>query len=356
MQIIKQIIGHDIHNICEQLEEFEEQIHGHTFLVTGGAGFLGSWACDTLVAMGGEVVCVDNAVSGSLKNIKHLIGHKNFLFVNRDVKEFTYDGGIDYIIHMASIASPQLYQERPIETLDTNIEGTKRMLELAKAKKVKSLLFTSTSEVYGNAEVLPTPEAYTGLVNSFGPRACYDEGKRAAEAYCYTYWKKYGVRVRTARIFNTYGPRLDSAGYGRVVAKFVENAINGAPLTVYGDGGQTRSFCYVADQIVGLIKLLLIPGLDGTVVNIGGDEETAISNLAALVVRLAKSDSGIITGAKPLYDLQDDPRRRKADIRRAKQLLDWSPKTSLEDGLGRTIKYIKICNTATAVKGTPTHE
>jgi UDP-glucuronate decarboxylase len=329
--------------IHDDILEFQDKINGSLFLVTGGAGFLGSWFCDVLNSFDARIICVDNMISGSESNIHHLYGQENFRLIKCDVSNFATSEKIDYIIHMASIASPPLYQKHPIETLNANILGTKNMLELAKRNCVKAFLFTSTSEVYGDAKVIPTPESYGGKVNIFGPRSVYDEGKRAAELYCYSYHKMLHVPTRIARIFNTYGPRLDvnlNTQYGRVVIKFIYQALEHKPLTVYGDGTQTRSFCYITDQIEGLLKLTLMPELDGKVVNIGNDEEITILDLAKLVLKLTNSKSEIVFEPLP----ENDPKRRKPNIDRAESSLSWKPKIDLKAGLQKTIKWITSRN------------
>jgi len=336
----------NVTELTSSLERFKDKVAGSNVLVTGGAGFLGSWFCDTLHVMGANIVCVDNLVSGDMSNIAHLIGRDGFTFVNADLLEWKPDRKFDYIVHMASIASPPLYMKHPIATLDCNILGTKKLLDLAREQNVKGFLMMSTSEVYGNPPDghVPTAETFHGHVNSFGARSMYDEGKRAAEAYCYSYYKEYGVPVRVARTFNTYGPRLDSketSQYGRALVRFVKQALNGQPITVYGDGTQTRSFCYVSDQINGLFRLLLTPGLDGEAVNIGNPSEHSILELAELIVKLTGSKSQIQKHAEPHYDLMDDPKRRCPDISKARQLLEWEPKMPLEAGLKLTVEWMR---------------
>ena len=333
------IVENEVSLIRRDLSAFESKVRGKTFLVTGGAGFLGSWFCDVLIALGSKTICVDNLRSGSETNIQHLMGTRNFKLLKKDACKITIDEKIDYIVNMASIASPRFYQEHPIETLDVNIVGTRNMLECARKNEVEGFLTTSTSEIYGDAAVFPTPESYWGNVNSFGPRCMYDEGKRAAEAYCYSYIERYNLPIRIARIFNTYGPRLDvslSSQYGRAISTFIRQALDNKPLTVHGTGSQTRSFCYVTDQIEGLFKLLLTPGLDGEIVNIGNDEETSIITLARLITELTNTKSQIIFEPSQ----QDDPKRRKPDINKAKSLMKWLPKVNLEKGLKKTIAWM----------------
>ncbi|MEM5814508.1 MAG: GDP-mannose 4,6-dehydratase [Candidatus Aenigmatarchaeota archaeon] len=336
----------NVAEVAANLEQFRGNLYGSNVLVTGGAGFLGSWFCDVLYLTGANTVCVDNLASGDESNIAHLMGKKGFTFVKANLLDWKPDRKFDYIVHMASIASPPLYMKRPIDTLDCNILGTRKLLELAKEQKAKGFLMMSTSEVYGNPpdEWVPTPETFQGQVNSFGVRSMYDEGKRAAEAYCYSYHKEYKVPVRIARTFNTYGPRLDSketSQYGRALVRFVKQALKNEPITVYGDGTQTRSFCYVSDQISGLFRLLLMPGLDGETVNIGNPKEHSILELAEAIIRLTGSKSPIQKHAEPHYDLRDDPRRRCPDISKAKRLLQWEPSVPLENGLKTTIEWFR---------------
>lgn len=333
-----ELIEKDIEEIKRSLLEFEDKIKNNTFLITGGAGFLGSWLCDVVNAFGGRIICIDDLSSGSEENIKHLLRRENFELIRKDICEFSIDKDADYVIHAACIASPPLYQKYPIKTLDTNVLGTRNVLKFAKRMNVKGFLFTSTSEVYGDARVIPTPEDYWGNVNPIGSRSVYDEGKRVAETYCYSYFQKFGLPVRIARIFNTYGPRLDiksTSRYGRVVVKFILQALNNEPVTVYGDGSQTRSFCYITDIIIGLFRLLLKPGLDGEVINIGNIEESSIIDLAKFIIKLTKSQSKIVFRPLP----KDDPKRRKPDISKARNLLKWKPKTNLKEGLLRTISW-----------------
>jgi nucleoside-diphosphate-sugar epimerase len=330
----------EVKGVCGRLSELRSRVEERKFLVTGGAGFLGSWVCDLLVMLGGRVVCVDNLISGSSSNIAHLLD-KGLSFFKADVCDFSTREGFDFILHLASPASPPIYQENPIPTLDANVVGTKRMLELARAKDAKGFLLASTSEVYGNPpdNAIPTPESYWGNVSCYGPRSMYDEGKRAAEAYCYSYFKRYGLPIRIARIFNTYGPRMDVKGtkYGRVIARFICQALRNDPITVYGDGTQTRSFCYVTDLIEGLVKLLLLDGLDGEVLNLGSDQEVRIIDLANQIRDLTGSSSSITFLPLP----PDDPRRRCPDLSKAGKLLGYRPRVSLVDGLRRTIEWVR---------------
>lgn len=348
MPEMSSIISGDLQELANNLGAFEDKIKGHNFLVTGGAGFLGSWFTDVVIGFGGRVTCVENMASGSRKNIEHLIGNKNYTLVEKNILDYEPADGekFDYIVHMASVATPPLYMRIPVETLDSNIAGTRRMLELALKHRVKGLLFMSTSEVYGNPpdDQFPTKETFHGIVNSYGPRCMYDEGKRAAEAYCYSYYHVHKLPIRISRTFNTYGPRLDvesTSQYGRALIKFVHQAVKGNPITIYGDGKQTRSFCYITDQIEGLFRLLLTPGVDGEVFNIGNPVEFSILDLAEMVIRIAGSKSELSLDSPPNYNLKDDPRRRCPDITKANKMLGYSPKVSLEKGLDRVSDWMK---------------
>lgn len=341
------IIEEDLKILQRNLADLKDRIEGKTFLVTGGAGFLGSWFCDVAHAFGGTVICVDNISSGSRKNIEHLIGKENFVFVEEDILKYEPEENIDYIVHMASIATPPLYMKFPVETLDVNISGVRKLLELARKKNVKGFLLMSTSEIYGNPpdEHFPTKETFYGIVNSFGPRSMYDEGKRAAEAYCWSYFHKFKLPIRISRTFNTYGPRLDvesTSQYGRALIKFVHQSLKGEPITVYGDGKQTRSFCYITDQIEGLFRLLLTPGLDGEVFNIGNQKEFSVIELANLIIKITNSKSRISIDSPANYNLKDDPRRRCPDITKASKMFGYSPKVDLEKGLSRVAAWMKI--------------
>lgn len=340
---MNEIIKQDLLEIKNKLNNFQTEIEGKTFLITGGAGFIGSWFCDVLNEFNANIICVDNNTSGSYKNIEHLKKRKNFKLIEKNVCDFDTDKKIDFIVHMASIASPPIYQKFPIETLDANVFGTKNMLELAKKNKIKAFLFTSTSEVYGNTtdKLIPTSETFYGIVNPFGPRSMYNEGKRCAEAYCYSYFKKLKLPIRIARIFNTYGPRLDikfPSPYGRVIIKFIDQVLNANPITIYGDGKQTRSFCYITDQIVGLFKLLLTQNLDGEIVNIGNDKEITILDLGNKIKELTDSKSSFKFLSLP----EDDPLRRRPDLTKVKKLLQWEPKIDIDEGLKRTIDWFKM--------------
>lgn len=335
--MLNHIIKNDINITLRKLDSniFKEK----RVLITGGAGFLGSWLCDTLTACGSKVYCIDNFSTSLKTNIDHLLGLGNFHLTQTEVEKISTDlGKFDLILHFASRASPNDYQNHPIQTLTANSIGTMRTLELAR-KSDATFLFASSSEVYGDAEAIPTPENYWGKVNPIGSRSCYDEGKRFGEALCTAYRRQHGVDARIARIFNTYGPRLrEKGGYGRAVSKFIAQALKGEDITVYGDGSQTRSFCYITDTILGILKIATSPKAKGETVNIGNALETRIIDLAHLVKRLTNSDSNVTFHPLP----EDDPKRRKPDITKAKCLLNWQPEVPLEEGLKKTIEWFKL--------------
>ena len=304
---------------------------GKRILVTGGAGFLGSHLCERLIGLGHEVVCLDNFFTGRRHNVEHLLDNHRFELMRHDVTEpLTME--VDEVYHLACPASPIHYQRNPVRTIRTAVEGTLTMLDLAREVKAR-ILIASTSEVYGDPAVHPQRESYWGNVNPIGPRACYDEGKRCAEALAVSYARQYSVEVRIARIFNTYGPRMHEND-GRVVSNFTVQALRGEPITLYGEGQQTRSFCYVSDLIEGFLRLMASPhGADP--VNLGNPRETTVRELAELIRQLARSKSEIVHAPLPT----DDPTRRKPDITRARELLaDWAPRVPLEEGLSATIE------------------
>ena len=328
-------------------------------LITGGAGFLGSHLCDRLIGTGHQVVCVDNLVTGSMDNVAHLLGHERFSFVNYNVCDYLYvEGGLDAVMHFASPASPQDYLEFPIATLKVGALGTHKSLGLAKAKQARFLL-ASTSEVYGDPLVSPQPENYWGNVNPISPRGVYDEAKRFAEAMTMAYHRYHGVDTRIVRIFNTFGPRMRPHD-GRVVSNFIVQSLSGKPLTIFGDGNQTRSFCYVDDLVDGITRLLLVPS-DRTPeertdrqsflyqsdmpteqsihepINVGNPQELTVLEIARKVQELAGTH--VALEFKPLP--ADDPKVRCPDIQRAKDLLKWEPKVSLDEGLRRTVEYFR---------------
>ena len=303
-------------------------------LVTGGAGFLGSHLCDRLIAENHDVLCVDNFFTGSKKNVEHLLHHANFELMRHDVT-FPLYVEIEQIYNLACPASPVHYQHDPVQTTKTSVHGAINMLGLAKRVKAR-ILQASTSEVYGNPEIHPQPESYWGRVNPVGIRSCYDEGKRCAETLFFDYWRQHQLEIKVMRIFNTYGPRMHPND-GRVVSNFIVQALRGHDVTIYGNGMQTRSFCYVDDLIEGMI-LLMASSADFTgTVNIGNPGEFTMLELAELVITLTHSKSRLIFNPLP----EDDPMQRKPNIELACSMLDWKPKVSLEDGLKETIKYFK---------------
>lgn len=303
-------------------------------LVTGGAGFLGSWLCERLLEQGCMVLCVDNYFTGARMNVEHLLGNKNFEIMRHDVT-FPLFVEVDEIYNLASPASPIHYQHDPVQTTKTSVHGAINMLGLAKRTKAK-IFQASTSEVYGNPTVHPQPESYWGNVNPIGPRSCYDEGKRCAETLFFDYHCQHRLRIKVARIFNTYGPRMHPND-GRVVSNFIVQALRGVPITIYGDGSQTRSFCYVDDLIEGFLRLMDSPDDVTGPMNLGNPGEFTIKELAEKVVALTGSSSEIVY--KPLP--KDDPERRRPDISLAKERLGWEPKVKLEEGLGRTVEYFR---------------
>ena len=301
-------------------------------LVTGGAGFLGSHLCEKLIETGSEVLCVDNLFTGSKENIKHLLSNPKFEFMRHDVT-FPLYVEVDQIYNLACPASPKHYQSDPAQTTKTSVIGAINMLGLAKRTGAR-ILQASTSEVYGDPEVHPQPEEYWGKVNPIGIRSCYDEGKRCAETLFFDYYRQYGVEIKVMRIFNTYGPRMDKND-GRVVSNFIVQALQGNDITIYGDGLQTRSFCYVDDLIAGMIALMNShKDLVGPI-NIGNPNEFSIAELVSEVVNLTASKSKVVQLPLP----EDDPRQRQPDITKAKNALGWTPKVQLREGLQKTIKY-----------------
>ena len=303
-------------------------------LVTGGAGFLGSHLCDRLIDAGHEVLCVDNLYTGTRRNIRHLLGHPSFEFMRHDVT-FPLYVEVDQIYNLACPASPIHYQHDPIQTTKTSVHGAINMLGLAKRLRVP-ILQASTSEVYGDPAVHPQDEDYWGHVNPIGPRSCYDEGKRCAETLFFDYHRQLGLRIKVARIFNTYGPRMHPND-GRVVSNFIVHALEGRPITIYGDGSQTRSFCYVDDTVDGLIRLMNSPDEVTGPINIGNPVEITVKELAERVVETAGAAVEV-----EYHDLPaDDPRQRQPDIRKALELLNWEPRMPLEQGLELTVAYFR---------------
>ncbi len=326
--------------ISQDIDTIKREVNGDSFegkkvLVTGAAGFIGSWLCDVLISFGVNVTALDNLSTGKTKNIEHLAKNPKFKFVKTDVCKFESSEKFDIILNMAGHASPDEYQAHPIETLQTSAVGTFMMAELAR-KNDATLLFASTSEVYGDTEVIPTPESYWGKVNPIGPRSCYDEGKRFAEALLMAYSRQYGMDVRIPRIFNTYGPRLREDGmYGRAMSRFIFQALNNQTITVYGNGKQTRSFCYVTDNVTGLLQLTATSNAKGEVVNLGNTQEVTILDLATKIKENTKCKSTI-----EFYPLPtDDPKRRCPDTNKLEKLVGWKPNISFDEGLKRTINW-----------------
>ena len=303
-------------------------------LITGGAGFIGSHLCEELIKKGNEVICMDNLITGEKENTNHLLSLPNFQFIEHDVTEhINFPGDLDYVLHFASPASPVDYIRFPIQTLKVGALGTHNTLGLAKAKKVKYLL-ASTSEVYGDPEVNPQSEEYWGNVNCIGPRGVYDEAKRFAEAMTMAYHRYHKLDTRIVRIFNTYGPRM-RLDDGRAVPTFISQALKGEPLTVFGNGSQTRSFCYISDLVEGILKLM-----DSSIhdpINLGNPQEVTISEFAQKMITLAKSKSKIVFKSLP----EDDPKVRRPDISKARNLLVWQPKVGIDEGLKKTIEYFR---------------
>lgn len=303
-----------------------------TIVITGGAGFIGSNMCEKLLNEGHKIICVDNLLTGNIKNIEHLLNEPNFIFINHDIiQPLEIKESIDEIYNFACPASPTKYQKDPIQTLKINFIGVMNLLEFARVKTA-TFLQSSTSEIYGEPEITPQHENYRGNVNTIGLRSCYDEGKRVAETLIMEYHNQYNVNTRIVRIFNTYGPKMDKND-GRVVSNFINQALNNQDITLYGNGEQTRSFCYIDDQIDGVIKLMnsdyIYP------VNIGNPYELTIKELASIILQLTKSNSKIIYKDLPL----DDPTNRKPDITKARNILHWEPTYDLEEGLIKTIQY-----------------
>jgi dTDP-glucose 4,6-dehydratase len=304
-------------------------------LITGGAGFLGSHLCDLFIGLGHEVICIDNLIKEeNIENIAHLVGHERFKFIKYDVTEYLHvNGRLDNILHFASLASPKDYLDYPIQTLKVGSLGTHKALGLAKEKKSRFFL-ASTSEVYGDPKEHPQSESYPGNVDPVVPRGVYDEAKRFAEAITMAYHRTHGLRTRIARIFNTYGPRMRLED-GRALPNFMVQALKGEDLTVYGDGNQTRSFCYVEDLIEGIKRLLSLDEPDP--VNLGNPEEISILDFAKEIIELTRSKSRIVFPPLP----QNDPKVRQPDITKAKRILGWEPKVTRQEGLRRTLKYFQ---------------
>lgn len=346
-------ISEDIKELLNRLSKDRISFEDKTILISGGAGFLGSWVCDLLVKQGANCICIDNFSSGSGSNISQLMDKDNFRFIYHDIANPIYFGfsnypdnvcvgdikKIDIVMHMASRASPFEFKDHPISILKSNTLGTMNALGIAKAHNAL-FFYTSTSEVYGNPpdSAIPTSETYFGNVNPVGPRSCYDESKRAGEAFVKAYELQHKIRTKIVRIFNTSGPRIRyGSEFGRVVPNFIHQALHDEDITVFGDGKQTRSFIYVIDEVEGILKMLDKDEALGEVINIGNDKEYTILELAQTIKKLTNSNSKIVFKPLPV----DDPVRRCPDISKAKKLLNWEPLTSLEDGLSKTIAWFK---------------
>jgi len=346
-------INKDIHEIINRLSYENISFKDKVILVTGGTGFLGSWVCDVLVKQEAFCICVDNLSSGRFDNISHLMDRENFRFINHDISEPIYFGlthhpkgicvgdikKIDIVMHMASRASPFEFKKYPIPILKSNTLGTMNALGIAKAHNAL-FFYTSTSEVYGNPprDAVPTSEEYFGHVNPVGPRSCYDESKRAGEAFVKAYELQHRIKTKIVRIFNTSGPRIrHGPEFGRVIPNFIHQALNDNDISVFGDGSQTRSFTYVVDEIEGILKIVHNDQAIGDVINLGNNKEYTILELAKIIKELAQSNSKIVFKPLPI----DDPVRRCPDITKAKKLLNWEPKTPLREGLEKTIAWFK---------------
>lgn len=335
--MIDNIIQADIKEAEKNLKTKADFFNEKCVLVTGGAGFIGSWLCDMLVDLGSDVTAVDDLSTGRISNIDHLEPNVQFKMIKADICKFKSNEKFDIILHMAGHASPEEYQTHPIETLQTSALGTEIVAEIAR-KNDAVLLFASTSEVYGDAEVIPTPETYWGKVNPIGPRSCYDEGKRYAEALLMAYSKQHGLDVRVPRIFNTYGPRLREDGlYGRAMSRFIQQALTKQPITVYGNGQQTRSFCYITDNITSILLLTAEPKARGQVVNVGKAQEITIIELANRIKDITQTQAPITFQPLP----QDDPKRRCPTTDKLQELTNYTPQVNLEEGLQKTINWFK---------------
>jgi UDP-glucuronate decarboxylase len=341
-------IRRDLDEIRSRIDDALEQLAGKTVLVSGGEGFLAGYVVDVLLDANDDgltprctVISVDNRVTADPSRLAHRDGRDDFSLLVRDVTEaLDVDGTVDMVVHAASIASPSLYRERPLETIDVNVGGTRRLLDLARAKGAERFLFLSSSEIYGDPppERVPTREDYWGHVSCTGPRACYDESKRLGETLCTTYHRLYGLHVTIVRPFNVFGPRL-RLDDRRVVPDFVRDALAGRPITLLSDGRVTRSFCYVTDATSAILRLL-VDGAAGEAYNVGNDEEVTIGELAALVDELAGNERGVRYGSSddPAY-LVDNPSRRSPDLAKIRSSIDWAPEVTLREGIARTLAH-----------------
>lgn len=331
-------IKEDLKELKERCKNFKREIKGKRFLITGGAGFIGSWICDSLYEFGAEIVCVDNFVTGLESNIAHLIDKQRFTLIKADISKNYWlklkeiKESFDFVLHLAARADPKDYMQNPVDTMLSDSLGTLNTLKIAERDNA-CYYFSSSSEIYGNPEIHPQPESYFGNVNPIGPRSCYDEAKRFSEALCMAFFREKNLDVKINRIFNTYGPRLND---GRAVCTFIRQALKNQAITVFGTGEQTRSPCYIVDMIDGILRTIFLAKA-GNVYNLGNPEEISIIELAHLIKELCNSSSEIIF--KPLPP--DDPARRKPDISKAKKELGFEPKVMLKEGLKRTIEWFK---------------
>lgn len=337
----KDPIHEGVELILQRLKNNAISFEDQTVLVTGGAGFLGSWICDVLVTQNARVLCVDNLASGLQSNISHLTQYENFEYIDHDISEpLFFDKPIHIILHLASRASPFEFAKFPIQILKSNTLGIWIALGIARKHHAR-FLYTSSSEIYGDPDLkhIPIKESYNGNVNPVGPRSCYDEAKRAGEAFVIAYQIQHEIDSRIVRIFNTYGPRMRAGDiYGRVVPNFIEQVLSNTPITVFGDGTQTRSFTYVTDEIEGILKAVAMPEAKHEVINLGNDSETSIIDLAKKIKKLTNSTSPIEFHPLPI----DDPKRRCPDITKARTLLKWEPTTVLDQGLLKTIMWYQL--------------
>jgi len=333
------MIKEDIKYIMNKIKNYQDSLSDNTIIVTGGAGFIGSWLCETLLEFNNQVICIDNFHSGIYTNISHLIKNKNFKLINHDISTpIKFHDKIDYILHFASRASPLEFSKFPIQILKANTLGTWISLGIAKEHNAPIIL-ASSSEVYGDPDpkYIPTPEHYHGNVNILGIRGCYDEAKRGAEAFAKAYERQHNMDTRILRIHNTYGPRMRTGDiYGRVITRFIDQSLRNIPITIFGDGLQTRSFTYITDMLVGILKATFNPQISGEVINLGSDEEISILFLAKVIKELTNSESNFIYLELP----QDDPKRRCPDITKAKRLLNLENEVSLQEGLRKTIMWM----------------
>ncbi len=352
MKRIQQIIKEDIDEINKRLQNRNISFNDKIVLVTGGSGFLGSWVCDVLISQGAKVICVDNFSSGKLVNTEHLYNHPNFRFISHDISAPIYFGKIhpdafsvpditriDIVMHMASRASPFEFEKYPISILKSNTFGTFNALGIANLNNA-DFFYTSTSEVYGNPpdDAIPTSEDYFGNVNPIGPRSCYDESKRAGEAFVMAYMLEHNIHAWVVRIFNTYGPRIRwGKTFGRAVPNFVYQALLDKDITIFGDGNQTRSYTYIVDEIEGILTDIATPEARGKVINVGNNVETTVLELVQMIIDLTESNSKIVHQPLPI----DDPSRRQPLLKRANEILKWKPTIQLKKGLKRTIEWFK---------------